>query len=77
MQEALRRVAIIKNGRLNLSNLGLTELPTLPNRLQELYCSENQLTELVRGPAELGDQRSQCPHHYQTRYKYCVVVGTS
>jgi Leucine-rich repeat (LRR) protein len=46
MEIALERIANMRNGELNLSNLGLTELPQLPPKLKYLYCYGNQLTEL-------------------------------
>ena len=67
MQEALRRIAAIQNDELDLSNLGLTELPLLPDRLQVLYCGYNQLTELPPLPNTLqelycnGNQLTEIP----------------
>jgi Leucine-rich repeat (LRR) protein len=50
MEEAIKRInqCIKEKGTvLNLSNLGLKELPNnLPNSLQELYCFNNKLKEL-------------------------------
>jgi hypothetical protein len=46
MEEAIERVRKWTSGTLNLSNLGLTELPELPAGLTLLYCSNNQLTTL-------------------------------
>ncbi len=40
------------NAILNLSGLGLTKLPTLPNNLKDLDCSSNKLTSL---PPRLPD----------------------
>ena len=56
MQEALRRIADIRDGKLNLSNCGnnrLTALPPLPNTLQGLYCGDNQLSALPQLPDTL------------------------
>jgi len=49
MEEANRRITEWQqngnvNAILNLSNLGLTELPILPANLKNLNCDENQLT---------------------------------
>jgi Leucine-rich repeat (LRR) protein len=46
MEIALERIANMRDGVLDLSNLGLTELPPLPPTLVELDCRGNQLTEL-------------------------------
>jgi len=49
----------IKNGNseteLNLSSLGLTSLPELPNNLQKLNCYNNKLTSLPTLPNGLGE----------------------
>ena len=44
MEEALRRIANMKDGKLNLSNVGLTELPHLPDGLRSLLCENNPIT---------------------------------
>jgi Leucine-rich repeat (LRR) protein len=46
MKLALKRIADIHDGRLDLSYLGLTELPPLPPTLLVLDCTGNALTEL-------------------------------
>jgi Leucine-rich repeat (LRR) protein len=51
MEIALERIANMRDGVLDLSNLGLTELPQLgskgtPSTLKILYCMSNQLTKL-------------------------------
>jgi Leucine-rich repeat (LRR) protein len=46
MEIALERIANMHNGTLDLSHLGLTELPQLPSTLVRLYCRGNQLTSL-------------------------------
>ena len=60
MEEAQRRVTRwIVNGDVNaildLSALGLTELPELPQTLTDLYCSDNQLTVLPELPQTLTE----------------------
>jgi len=46
MEDARKRVRNWTSGLLDLSWLGLTELPELPVRLQDLYCQGNLLTRL-------------------------------
>jgi Leucine-rich repeat (LRR) protein len=58
MEIALERIANMHDGELDLSNLGLTELPQLvsegtPSTLVSLGCSGNQLTELPQLPPTL------------------------
>ena len=54
MEIALERIANWKEGTiLDLSNLGLTSLPTLPSTLTKLYCHNNQLTSLPTLPSTL------------------------
>ena len=59
MDIALERIANMRDGRLVLSNLGLTELPPrffeekLPSTLTHLNCIGNQLTELPQLPSTL------------------------
>jgi Leucine-rich repeat (LRR) protein len=54
MEIALERIASWKEGTyLNLSDLGLTSLPSLPSSLTILYCNNNQLTSLPSIPSSL------------------------
>ncbi len=58
IKEAIRRVNRLKKRNnpiksLNLSNLRLTKLPSLPDNLLFLYCDNNQLTELPSLPNTL------------------------
>ena len=53
MDIAIQRILNRKEGLLNLSNLGLTELPPLPVDLTELWCSGNKLTSLPNLPVGL------------------------
>ena len=53
MEIALERIRNCVDGRLNLSNLGLSELPPLPDGLIELRCCNNQLTTLPELPSSL------------------------
>ena len=46
MEIARERIQNWKSGTLDLSRLGLTELPDLPVGLTKLYCHNNQLTTL-------------------------------
>ena len=48
MEEARERVRAWTSGMLELTNLGLTELPELPAGLTLLYCNNNQLTTLPK-----------------------------
>ena len=55
MEEAQRRIdewvrVNDTTKSLDLSNLGLTELPPLPTHLTVLYCYSNKLTELPSLP---------------------------
>jgi Leucine-rich repeat (LRR) protein len=71
MEIALERIANMRNGELDLSNLGLTELPPLvfedPSTLRHLYCYDNQLTSLPQLPSTLvslycmGNQLTHLP----------------
>jgi Leucine-rich repeat (LRR) protein len=71
MEIALERIANMRNGELDLSNLGLTELPPLvfedPSILRHLYCGHNQLTSLPQLPSTLvslycmGNQLTHLP----------------
>jgi Leucine-rich repeat (LRR) protein len=72
MEIALERIANMRDGVLNLSNLGLTELPQLVSegklsKLVELYCEGNQLTSLPQLPSTLvklycyGNQLTELP----------------
>ncbi len=54
----------IENGVLNVSNMGLTELPELPENLQDLNCINNQLTELPELPENL--QKLSCSSNQLT-----------
>jgi len=45
---------------LDLSNLNLIKLPSLPSRLKELYCNYNQLTKLPELPQGLEVLGCQC-----------------
>jgi hypothetical protein len=63
MEEAQRRInAWIQSGdptdTLDLSDLGLTELPVLPSGLQVLWCNINNLTSLDNLPSRL--QKLEC-----------------
>ena len=58
MEIAHERILTIQNGRLDLRDLGLTELPSLPPTLKWLDCSQNQLTKLPPLPPTL--QRLEC-----------------
>ena len=54
MEQARERVRAWQSGLLDLSDLGLTELPELPAGLTEFYCCRNQLTRLPETlPADL------------------------
>jgi Leucine Rich repeats (2 copies) len=57
MEIALERIANMRDGVLDLSHLGLTELPQLvsedPSTLRYLNCSGNQLTSLPQLPSTL------------------------
>ena len=56
MDEAKKRIQECidsKSTKLDLSDLGLTVLPSLPESLQKLYCSYNQLTELPHSVLEV------------------------
>ena len=53
MKIACERVAAWTSGILDLSRLGLTELPVLPATLTRLYCNNNKLTRLPDLPADL------------------------
>jgi len=46
MEEAKERIRIWNSGMLELTNLGLTELPELPAGLELLWCDNNQLRTL-------------------------------
>ena len=50
MEEALRRIADMKDDKLDLGNMSLTELPHLPDGLDRLYCSNNPI---IYPPADL------------------------
>ena len=59
MEEALERIQewyIMGDDKtqLDLSNLGLTELPDLPSRLRSLNCSDNYLTSLLDTPLPIS-----------------------
>jgi hypothetical protein len=58
MDIARERIANMRDNTLNLSNLGLTELPPLPPTMKYLYCSFNKLTSLPPLPPKL--QRLVC-----------------
>jgi hypothetical protein len=56
MQEAIYRINIWiaqndDNTLLDLSNLGLTELPPIPRNCKSLYCDDNKLTSLPDLPS--------------------------
>lgn len=53
LEIALQRVQQCINGRLDLSKLGLTELPVLPDDLIMLRCDSNELTSLPVLPSSL------------------------
>ena len=53
MQEAKRSIATMENGYLNLAGLHLTELPPLPEGVEQLNCSLNSLTTLPPLPSTL------------------------
>jgi hypothetical protein len=53
METALQRIQECVNGTLVLSNLGLTELPPLPEGITVLRCDSNQLTSLPTLPSTL------------------------
>ena len=53
MEIAQQRINEWTSGPLDLSRLGLTELPDLPSGLQTLNCSQNQLTQLDNLPSGL------------------------
>ena len=78
MEEVLQRIARMKDGNLDLSSMGLTELPHLPDGLKVLYCYGNQLTELPHLPDELetlwcyNNQLTELPHLPDGLYRfYC------
>lgn len=53
MKIALERIRNCVNGILILSNLGLTELPPLPEGITVLRCDQNELTSLPKLPSTL------------------------
>ena len=53
MEIALQRIQQCRNRRLDLSKLGLTELPPLPDDLIMLRCDSNELTSLPALPPSL------------------------
>ena len=53
MEIALERISNCVNGELDLSRLGLTELPPIPEGITSLRCSHNPLTSLPRLPSTL------------------------
>ena len=53
MEIALQRIQQCVDGILNLSQLGLTELPPLPDGLIELRCDQNHLISLPPLPEGL------------------------
>jgi hypothetical protein len=60
MEIALQRIQHCVNGRLDLTNLGLSELPPLPENLTELRCCRNQLTTLPELPSSLQTLYCSC-----------------
>lgn len=60
MDIALLRIQHCVNGRLDLTNLGLSELPPLPDGLTELRCCHNQLTFLPELPSSLQTLYCSC-----------------
>ena len=58
MEHAIERVRTWTSGPLDLTFLGLKELPELPAGLTHLYCHNNQLTTLPDIP--VGVQLLQC-----------------
>jgi hypothetical protein len=53
MEKAKERIHVWTSGPLDLSGLGLTELPELPDGVTMLYCQNNQLTSLPTLPTTL------------------------
>ena len=51
--EVRERIAEMQNGYLGLTELGLTELPPLPDTVRQLDCNWNELTRLPRLPEGL------------------------
>jgi Leucine-rich repeat (LRR) protein len=52
-EELLRRIANIKDNKLNICSLRITSLPDLPLSLQDLNCSHTLLTQLPSLPPRL------------------------
>jgi len=74
MEQAKERVRNWTSGPLDLSTLGLTELPELPAGLTTLYCSENQITRLPETlPADL--QLLNCMSNQLTTLPKTLPIG--
>jgi hypothetical protein len=65
MEIALERIRNCVNGKLDLSGLGLTLLPPIPEGIIELNCSSNQLTFLQDLPSTL--ERLYCSNNKLSR----------
>ena len=64
MEIALERIRNCVDGEVDLSMLGLTELPPLPEGLEHLTCSFNRLTTLPKLPQSL--RSLYCAHNQLT-----------
>lgn len=64
MEIALQRIHDCFNGKLDLSCLDLTEIPSLPDGIVELRCSNNRLTSLPQLPS--GLQTLYCSNNQLT-----------
>ena len=88
MEEALRRIRRWKKQKkprkwLNLSGLGLTELPLIPSKVRRLLCVRNQLKtfdnlpkrlqELACGGNTFETAGLKCSLVYKTNYNSCAV----
>ena len=74
MEEAKKRIRHWISGMLDLTNLGLTELPELPEGIQRVYCSANSLTTL---PNTLPKSLTllDCSHNRLTRLPDTLPAG--
>lgn len=74
MEIALQRIAAWKDELLDLSNLGLTELPPLPASLTGLLCDNNKLTKLPDLPPGLTSL--WCSQNELTELPMCPATLT-